>query len=171
MDLFEARVISLDQVVDAYIVLESNYSSHGDPKPLIFLDKLRDCWLSPFQHKLLYILLSFFPKEGETNGWFADSFLRLYLGKEGMKLIHKARDDDIFLLLDADELPTVESLLFLKLFDGWTEPVQIGFRWTVFGFYWLKAEDPGLLASLLGGWAPSPGERLLTVYVACAMAR
>ena len=22
----------------------------------------------------------------------------------------------------------------------WTEPVKFGFRWTVFGFFWLKAE-------------------------------
>ena len=27
---------------------------------------------------------------------------------------------------------------FLQLFDGWTEPVKFGFRWTVFGFFWLK---------------------------------
>ena len=65
-----------------------------------------------------------------------------------MKLIDGLRDDDIFLLLDADELPTAEALLFLKLFDGWREPVRFGFRWTVFGFFWLKAADPGWLESL-----------------------
>ena len=64
------------------------------------------------------------------------------------------RDDDIFLLLDADELPTVESLIFLKMFDGWTEPVKFGFRWTIYGFYWLKAEEP---------------QDLLTLYVACTV--
>ena len=37
----------------------------------------------------------------------------------GMKLLDNVRDDDIFLLLDADELPNTESLMFLKLFDGW----------------------------------------------------
>ena len=39
--------------------------------------------------------------------------------KSGMKLLDNVRDDDIFLLLDADELPNPESLMFLKLFDGW----------------------------------------------------
>ena len=58
------------------------------------------------------------------------------------------RDDDLFLLLDADELPTPEVLLFLKLYDGYTEPIRFGFRWTVFGFFWLKAEDPGLVDNI-----------------------
>ena len=35
-----------------------------------------------------------------------------------MSLVENVREDDIFLLLDADELPNKESLLFLKLFDG-----------------------------------------------------
>ena len=49
------------------------------------------------------MFLPFFPKAGETNGWYADSFLRLYLGKRGMSLLSGVRDDDLFLLLDADE--------------------------------------------------------------------
>ncbi len=44
-------------------------------------------------------------------------------------------------MLDADELPEPEVLLFLKLYDGYTEPIRFGFKWTVFGFYWLKTEN------------------------------
>jgi len=171
-DLFDARLRSLEDTVDVYILLESTYSSYGEPKPLSFLEKFKSGWLSEFQDKILYVLLPFFPKAGETNGWYADSFLRLYLGKNGMKLIGDVRDDDVFLLLDADELPTVESLMFLKMFDGWTEPVKFGFRWTVFGFFWLKAEDPGMLEKvpLLGSLLNSgKTERLLTLYVACTI--
>ena len=171
-DLFEARLEMLDSVVDVYLVLESNYSSYGTAKPLTFLDKFRSGWLSSFQEKLLYVFLPYFPKEGETNGWYADAFLRMYLGKKGMAMVEGARDDDIFLLLDADELPSNESLMFLKLFDGWTEPVKFGFRWTVFGFFWLKAEDPGIvdsipfLAKILN---KKTSEKLLKLYVACTV--
>ena len=171
-DLFEARLDMLDSVVDVYLVLESNYSSYGTAKPLTFLDKFRSGWLSSFQEKLLYVFLPYFPKEGETNGWYADSFLRMYLGKKGMAMVEGARDDDIFLLLDADELPSLESLMFLKLFDGWTEPVKFGFRWTVFGFFWLESEEPGImesipfLAKILNKKA---SEKLLTLYVACTV--
>ena len=90
-----------------------------------------------------------------------------------MKMVENARDDDVFLLLDADELPTPESLIFLKVFDGWTEPVKFGFRWNVFGFFWLEAEEPpvrsGLSESLgriLGSDQARQAEKLLTLYVA-----
>ena len=86
-DLFEARLKTLKDVVDVYLVLESNFSSYGEAKPLSFLEKFRSGWLSEFQESLIYILLPFFPKAGETNGWYADSFLRMYLGKSGMKLV------------------------------------------------------------------------------------
>ena len=172
LDLYEARLEILKDVVDVYIMLESNYSSYGEPKPLTFLQKLQTGWMSRYQDSLLYVLLPFFPKAGESNGWYADAFLRLYLGKAGIKLVDNLRDDDIFLLLDADELPTAEALLFLKLFDGWKEPVQFGFRWTVFGFFWVKAEEPGWAASLplVGQLLPRSGrDRLLTLYTACTI--
>ena len=163
----------LKNVVDVYLVLESNYTAYGSGKQLSFLDKLRTGWLEEYQSKIQYVFLSFFPAEAETNGWFADSFLRLFLGKHGMKMVENARDDDVFLLLDADELPSPESLIFLKAFDGWTEPVKFGFRWNVFGFFWLEAEEPaGFLSGMVGkllGMKERKTERLLTLYVACTV--
>ena len=90
-DLFDARLKSLQDSVDVYIVLESNYSSYGEAKPLSFLEKFKTGWLAEYQRKLVYVFLPFFPKAGEKNGWYADSFLRLYLGKSGMKLIDNVR--------------------------------------------------------------------------------
>jgi len=170
--LFEARLNILDGLVDAYILLESNYSSYGTQKPLRFLEKFQSGWMEKFQATILYVFLPFFPKAGETNGWYADSFLRNFLGKNGIPLLQNTRPDDVFLLLDADELPDVDALLFLKLFDGWSEPVKFGFRWTVFGFYWLKAEDPGAMESLPFFGKLFKGarkEKLLTLYVACTL--
>ena len=89
-------------------------------------------------------------------------------------MLGNVRDDDIFLLLDADELPTPESLMFLKMFDGWSEPVKFGFRWNVFGFFWLEAEEKsagifrGLLKGLMGGKGRKV-EKLLSLYVACTV--
>ena len=163
----------LEDIVDVYLLLESNYTAYGSGKELSFLEKFRTGWLQDYQSKIQYIFLSFFPKEAETNGWYADSFLRYYLGKEGMEMVDGVRDDDVFLLLDADELPTPESLMFLKMFDGWSEPVKFGFRWNVFGFFWLESEEPsGLLNGFLGSLLGKKGrrtERLLTLYVACTV--
>ena len=60
-------------------------------------------------------------------------------GVEGMKLVENTRDDDLFLLLDADEVPSIEPLLFLKLYDGYGEPIQWNFQWNVYRFYWSVA--------------------------------
>ena len=162
----------LGDIVDVYLLLESNYTAYGSGKELLFMDKFKTGWLQKYQHKIQYIFLSFFHEKAKTNGWFADSYLRLFLGKEGMKLVDNVRDDDIFLLLDADELPTPEALMFLKMFDGWSEPVKFGFRWNVFGFFWLESEEPSG-KSLVDSFSRMVGaktEKLLSLYVACTVA-
>ena len=45
LDFFEARVRSLADVVDAFVVQESNFTTFGSPKPLQFLSRFRQGWL------------------------------------------------------------------------------------------------------------------------------
>ena len=57
------------------------------------------------------------------------------------------------------------TLLHLR----WGEPIRFGFKWTVFGFFWLKNEDPNELEKipLLGSFFnKGPKERLLQLWVA-----
>ena len=70
----------------------------------------------------------------------------------------------MFLLLDADELPAPEALLFLKVFDGWTEPVRLTMRWTVFGFFWLMSNQVGKKVV-----RPGKTEEILILYAACTI--
>jgi len=69
------------------------------------------------------------------------------MGLSGLKRISGLRPDDLFVLLDADEIPTKEVLMFFKLYDGYPEPVRLGLRWSVFGFFWKrkKEKDEGSL--------------------------
>ena len=67
-DFFEARVKTLQDVVDAFIIQESNYTTFGTPKDLHFLDKFKDGWLSEVQSKILWVLLPFFSDKGKENG-------------------------------------------------------------------------------------------------------
>ena len=140
LDLLEARIMELGDVVDVFVLLESNFTGHGDPKPLYLLPKLRSGFLKAYQHKLLYTFLGCFPEEGHTNGWAVDNLYRNYLGKQGVaRNIRHMRHDDVFVLTDADEIPNRESLLFLKLHDGWTEPVGWHVKANVYGFYGLQS--------------------------------
>lgn len=63
------------------------------------------------------------------------------MGIRGLNRIHGVRPDDLFVLLDADEIPTREVLMFLKLYDGYPEPVRLAMRWSVFGFYWKRKRE------------------------------
>lgn len=167
-DFLEARIHSLSQVVDVFVIQESNFTTFGASKELGFLNKLRQGWLKEFQQNMIYSFLPYFKEKGKESGWYADAFIRMYLSKKALPLIEDKREDDLFLLLDADELPNPEVLLFLKLYNGYTEPIKFGFRWNVFGFFWLKSEDPGLLDRLWPNWRKK-SERLLVLAVICTL--
>lgn len=80
------------------------------------------------RHKILYVFLDHFPDGGKQDGWIADDYLRTFLTHNGMSRVVGAKSDDVFVINDADEIPAHEGLLFLKLFDGWTEPFAIHMR-------------------------------------------
>ncbi|XP_050715550.1 uncharacterized protein LOC126998157 isoform X2 [Eriocheir sinensis] len=134
--MFEARLHELYEVVDVFIIAESNYTAHGDPKAFLFLERLRSGYMREFQDKILYVSLDTFPRISKTNGWIADSYLRLHLSNKGLPLLKDLRDDDLFVLSDADELPTREVITFLKVYDGYPEPIGLTYQWNVFGFFW-----------------------------------
>lgn len=122
---------------------ESNYTANGDGKPLYLLNMLKSGFMAPFHSKIIHVQLSKFPEQGRRDGWFMDMYLRTYMGLSGLKRVKGIREDDLFVLLDADEIPTREVLMFLKLYDGYPEPVRFGLRWSVFGFFWKRKKATG----------------------------
>ncbi len=94
--------------------------------------------MGAYHSKIVHVPLYKFPPEGRENGWFIDMYLRTYMGIHGLKRVQGVRSDDLFVLLDADEIPTREVLMFLKLYDGYPEPVRLAMRWSVFGFFWKR---------------------------------
>ena len=81
-----------------------------------------------------------------------------------------------YLPLGQVNIVTILRLLFLgskyhlvSFHLRWGEPIRFGFKWTVFGFFWLKNEDPNELEKipLLGSFFnKGPKERLLQLWVA-----
>ncbi|XP_036421998.1 beta-1,4-mannosyl-glycoprotein 4-beta-N-acetylglucosaminyltransferase-like [Colossoma macropomum] len=135
-DLLHVRFHELADAVDLFLVCESNFTAYGDSKSLTFLQLLLNGTFNYIKHKILYIFLDHFPKGGRANGWIADDYLRTFLTKNGLSRIRGLRSDDVFVLDDADEIPVKEGILFLKLYDGWTEPFGIHMRKSLYGFYW-----------------------------------
>ncbi|XP_059809840.1 beta-1,4-mannosyl-glycoprotein 4-beta-N-acetylglucosaminyltransferase-like isoform X3 [Hypanus sabinus] len=146
-DLLDVRFHELGNVVDVFIICESNFTAFGDPKPLRFVEMLLNGSYGYIAHKILYVFLDHFPSGGRQDGWIADDYLRTFLTQNGMSRITQLRDDDIFLINDADEIPARDGVLFLKLFDGWTEPFAFHLRKSLYGFFW---KQPGSLEVVSG---------------------
>ncbi|XP_051240356.1 beta-1,4-mannosyl-glycoprotein 4-beta-N-acetylglucosaminyltransferase [Dicentrarchus labrax] len=135
-DLLQIRFRELAPAVDLFLVCESNFTAYGETRPLTFLRLLLNGTYDYIRHKILYVFLDHFPEGGRQNGWITDDYLRTFLTRNGMSRVVGARSDDVFVINDADEIPAYEGLLFLKLFDGWTEPVAIHMRKSLYGFFW-----------------------------------
>uniref|UniRef100_A0A667WGD1 Beta-1,4-mannosyl-glycoprotein 4-beta-N-acetylglucosaminyltransferase n=1 Tax=Myripristis murdjan TaxID=586833 RepID=A0A667WGD1_9TELE len=135
-DLLHVRFHELAQAVDLFLVCESNYTAYGEKRPLSFLRLLLNGTYDYIRHKILYVFLDHFPEGGRQDGWIADDYLRTFLTRNGMSRVVGARTDDVFVINDADEIPAHEGLVFLKLFDGWTEPFAIHMRKSLYGFFW-----------------------------------
>uniref|UniRef100_A0A3B3CBK9 Beta-1,4-mannosyl-glycoprotein 4-beta-N-acetylglucosaminyltransferase b n=1 Tax=Oryzias melastigma TaxID=30732 RepID=A0A3B3CBK9_ORYME len=135
-DLLHARFHELHQAVDLFLICESNFTAYGEKRPLSFLRLLLNGTYNYIRHKILYVFLDHFPDGGRQDGWIADDYLRTFLTRNGMSRVVGLRPDDVFVINDADEIPAHEGLLFLKLFDGWTEPFAIHMRKSLYGFFW-----------------------------------
>ena len=55
---------------------------------------------------------------------------------KGLKSLTDLKEDDIFMYTDGDELPRPELLQFLKLYDGYPQPIAFWYKWSIFGFFW-----------------------------------
>ena len=57
-----------------------------------------------------------------------ERLLRDYLSRVGLRQVIGLRASDLFILTDADELPTREVVEFLRWHDGYTQPVTLSYR-------------------------------------------
>ena len=67
--------------------------------------------------------------------------MRRHLGQEGLKRITDVRLDDLYVFTDGDEIPKLEILLFLKIYDGIPQLVALHNIWAIFGFFWQKPDQ------------------------------
>lgn len=134
--MLEAILNDLYDLIDVFIIMESPYTAFGVRKPIRLLPWLHRGYLKKFHPKMMYLYLDHYPTGGRKHGHFADSYLRSYLGKRGMPFIRNLADDDLFLVFDIDEIPSRDSLIFLKVHNRYPEPFGFRFRWSAFGYFW-----------------------------------
>ncbi|XP_065560165.1 beta-1,4-mannosyl-glycoprotein 4-beta-N-acetylglucosaminyltransferase-like isoform X2 [Artemia franciscana] len=124
-DLLESRLCDLEDVVDIFVICESNFTAYGDPKRLLLKEALNsNRVIERHSKKIMHILLDKMPST--DSGWIINRYFRVYMGHKSIPYIMNKRDDDLVILNDADEIPTREVLLFLKLYKGYPTPVKLG---------------------------------------------
>ncbi|CAL4068311.1 unnamed protein product, partial [Meganyctiphanes norvegica] len=136
LDMFETRLHELYNTVDFFVIVEANHTDYGDPKPLVFLERLKKGYLGEFQNKIVHVYVSSEPPNAKEPTWRAHDYMRSFLGPESLSRINGIRDDDLFIVSDADEIPSNEIITFLKLYDGYYEHVCFRYRWNIYGFFW-----------------------------------
>lgn len=136
IELFEVRIASLYDVVDVFVIGESNLTNSGGSRDLIFLELLQGGWLKPYHDKIVHLFRDYPPPTGFEDGVKADAFMRSELTAKGLAAMMNLKEDDLWLYSDGDELPRPELLQFFKLYDGWPQPVSFHYKWAIFGFFW-----------------------------------
>ncbi|XP_077539729.1 beta-1,4-mannosyl-glycoprotein 4-beta-N-acetylglucosaminyltransferase-like [Haemaphysalis longicornis] len=135
LDLLDIRVKELGDAVDYYLIAESNYTYFGSPKGLHLLSNLSAGFLREYRHKIIPLALGAY-SYGTGDPWAPENYCYTSVWREGQHRLPSLRDDDLFWLSDADEIISRDILLFLKYHDGYGEPVAVGLRWFLYGFFW-----------------------------------
>lgn len=100
-DLLEIRLNELDKVVDYFVIVESNFTFSKKTKGFN-LDLKR---FEKFKDKIIYIQDNVFLKS--PNPWKAEKHQR----NELIKGLKNAKDNDLVLLTDLDEIPRQEKII------------------------------------------------------------
>jgi glycosyl transferase family 17 len=100
LDLLEARLIELDSAVYRHVLVEAPVTFQGDPKPLYFAENKER--FSAWQDKIIHIVADL--PEGTPSDRQSAQDEAIGQGLDGL------RDDDIFMVSDADEIPRATAI-------------------------------------------------------------
>jgi beta-1,4-mannosyl-glycoprotein beta-1,4-N-acetylglucosaminyltransferase len=101
-ELLEIRLNELAGVVDRFVLVEATRTHSNRPKPLYF----RDHWsrFAAFTDRIIHVEVADMP--GDPNAWVRENFQRNAIARG----LTGARDHDVILVSDLDEIPSAASV-------------------------------------------------------------
>ena len=121
--LLDIRLNSLEKFVKKFVITEATYAHNGENKKLNFdINKFKR-----FKDKIIYIVVDKQPKnilelkKGDTREKIGEKLIlngmaRDYFQRENLtKGLVDAKDEDLILISDLDEIPNLESLNFKNI--------------------------------------------------------
>ena len=103
LDLLEIRLNVLKDVVDKFVLVEAGETHTGKPKPLYFKENASR--FAAFRERIVYICIEKFPDICRTD-WGRENYQRNAIAKG----LIDAKDDDVVLVSDLDEIPRPEAI-------------------------------------------------------------
>lgn len=119
----EVIVEELYDVVDLFVICDFNGAEDN------FHHKLSKGLLQREQNKILYI-------NAATKSRKPSRVLSKYIWEKVKTVVQNFRDDDIYVMTEPEQILNSRALMFLKVYDGWPQPIGFRLRWLIYGFYW-----------------------------------
>ncbi len=137
LEVLDLRLNILNDVVDKFVLVEMNKTHMGDSKPFIFEENKKN--FSKFIDKIIHIKVDKYPELVNTkedyygNKWILENYQRDQI----MQGLSEAKDDDIIIISDLDEIPNPDCV------RQYTDGIQI-FEQKNFYYYLnnLNVSDP-----------------------------
>lgn len=105
LDLLEIRLNVLKDVVDKFVLVEAGATHTGRTKPFYFEENRER--FADFADRIVYVKIDKFPEICQTS-WARENWQRNRID-EGLK--GRAKDDDLILISDLDEIPNPRAVL------------------------------------------------------------
>ena len=110
LDLLEIRLNVLNDVVDKFVLVEMDKTHTGTPKPFYFEENKKR--YKKFLDKIIHIKITKYPNLSDStsdnygNKWILENYQRDKI----MDALKDAKDDDIVIISDLDEIPNPDII-------------------------------------------------------------
>lgn len=119
----EVIVEELYDVVDLFVICDLSNSEDN------FHHKLFKGLLQREQKKILYINIA-----GKARKPLR--VLSQYVWEKIQTVVTNLREDDIYITTDPEQVLNSRALMFLKVYNGWPQPIGFRLKWSIYGFFW-----------------------------------
>lgn len=102
LDILEIRLNILDGIVDKFVLVEATKTHSGKEKPLYYKDNIER--FSKFKDKIIHIIVDEFPDI--NTSWEYENYQRNCIAKG----LADAKENDIILISDVDEIPNPDAV-------------------------------------------------------------
>ncbi|KAG5314582.1 MGAT3 acetylglucosaminyltransferase, partial [Acromyrmex insinuator] len=119
----EVIVEELYNVVDLFVICDFNNAEDN------FRHKLSKGLLQREQKKILYINVA-------TKSHKPSRTVSRYVWDKIKTVVQNLKDDDIYVTTEPEQILNSRALMFLKVYDGWPQPIGFRLRWSIYGFFW-----------------------------------